>query len=200
VTELAPRRIVVEATGGLETVLVNALAAAALPVVVVNPCQVRACAKAVGLLAKTDRLDAHVLAHCAAAVQPPLRARPDAATQTLQAVVIQRRQLGEMLVPERIRRKQLPAALRPLVQRHTTWLEQEVMDTETVLTRLQQSPPWRAHDDLLRRVPGVGAMFTRTLLAHGMELGRLNGKQMAALIGVVPFTRESRQRRGKRTT
>ena len=201
VTELAPRRIVVEATGGLETVLVSALAAAALPVVVVNPRQVRAFAKALGLLAKTDRLDAHVLAHVAAAVQPPLRAQPDAATQTLQAVVTRRRQLVEMLVAERIRRKQLPAALRPQVQRHITWLEQEVVDTETALTRLiQQSPHWRAQDDLLRSVPGVGPTFSRTLLANGMELGRLNRKQMAALIGVAPFTRESGQWRGKRTT
>lgn len=198
-TALAPTRIVVEATGGLETLLVSALAAAALPVVVVNPRQVRAFAKALGLLAKTDRLDAHVLAHFGAAIRPALRILPDAATQTLQAVVTRRRQLVEMLGAEQMRQQQLPAPLRPRIQRHITWLEKEVATTEAELTRLiQASPLWRAQDDLLRSVPGVGPTFSCTLLANGTELGRLNRKQIAALIGVAPFARESGRWRGKR--
>lgn len=197
---LPPALIVLEATGGLELRVVSALAAAQLPVVVVNPRQVRAFAQATGTLAKTDRLDAHVLAHFGAAMQPPPRALPDAATQQLSAILTRRQQLVDMLTMEKNRLpQQLTAALRKRVQAHIAWLTQELGRTETELRQLiEQSPLWRTQDDLLQSAKGVGPILAQTLLAEVPELGRLNRKQLAALVGVAPFNRDSGTLRGKR--
>jgi transposase len=197
---LAPTLVVVEATGGLETRLVSALAAASVPVAVVNPRQVRALAHAAGILAKTDRLDAQVLAQFAAAMQPTPRPQPDAATEQLSAVLARRQQVVDMLTAEKNRlSQQLEPALRTRLQVHITWLTKEVKRTEQELTQLiQQSPAWRVQDELLQSAKGVGPVFSQTLLAEVPELGQLNRKQMAALIGVAPFNRESGGYRGKR--
>jgi transposase len=191
---LAPTLIVVEATGGLEIRLVSALVATSLPVAVVNPRQVRAFAHAAGILAKTDRLDAQVLAQFAAAMQPTPRPQPDAATQQLSAVLARRQQVVDMLTAEKNRlSQQLESALRKRLRAHITWLAKELERTEQELTQLiQQSPAWRAQDDLLQSAKGVGPVFSQTLLAEVPELGQLNRKQMA------PFNRESGGYRGKR--
>ena len=197
---LAPTLIVLEATGGLETCVVSALAAAQLPVAVVNPRQVRAFAHATGTLAKTDRLDAHVLAHFAAAVQPTPRPLPDAATQQLSAVLTRRKQLVDMMTAESNRLGAQPnPAVRKRVRAHLAWLTKEGGRTEKELTQLiQQSPLWRVQDDLLQNAQGVGTVLSQTLLADVPALGHLTHKKMAALIGVAPFNRESGGYRGNR--
>lgn len=197
---LAPTLIVLEATGGLEMRVVSALAAAQLPVAVVNPRQVRAFAHATGTLAKTDRLDAQVLAHFAATMQPTPRPLPDAATQQLSAVLTRRKQLVDMMTAESNRLGAQPnSALRKRVRAHLTWLTKELARTEKELTQLiRQSPLWRVQDDLLQSAQGVGTVLSQTLLADVPELGKLTHKQMAALVGVAPFNRESGGYRGKR--
>jgi transposase len=194
-----PRLVVVEATGGLETPLVAALGAAGLPVAVVNPRQVRDFAKSLGRLAKTDRIDALVLAHFGEAVQPEPRHLPDEAARALHAVVVRRRQLIEMLVAEKNRLHRTHASLRERVGQHIAWLEAELADLDRDLhDRLRASPLWRAQDNLLRSVPGVGAVTATTLLAELPELGKLNRKEIAALVGVAPFACDSGQHRGQR--
>lgn len=193
--------IVVEATGGYESAAVAALAQAGLPVVVVNPRQVRDFAKAVGRLAKTDRIDAQVLALFGARVQPPVRALPDEASAELEALLTRRRQLLEMLHAERQRR---PRARGRLVRRsldtHIRWLERQVIDTDAALeTAIQASPLWRVQDQLLQSVPGVGPTLARTLLGLVPELGHLDRHAIAALVGVAPLARDSGTRRGRRT-
>ena len=198
-TALDPALVVLEATGGLEGPLVGALAAAGLPVVVVNPRQVRDFAKATGTLAKTDALDAAVLAHFAAAVRPTPRPLPDAATQSLAALVTRRRQLVEMLTAERNRLGSAPRALRGEIQAHITWLQRRLTRLDTDLGQaIQTSPVWRAHDDLLQSVPGVGPVLATTLLASLPELGTLNRRAIAALVGVAPLNRDSGTLRGRR--
>jgi transposase len=198
-TALAPALIVLEATGGLEIPLVGALAAAGLPVVVVNPRQVRDFAKATGRLAKTDTLDAAVLAHFAAAVQPAVRPLPDAATQGLAAVVTRRRQLVDMLTAERNRLSCAPPGLRKELQAHIRWLERRIAGLDTDLEHaIRTSPVWRAQEDLLRSVPGIGPIVARTLLAQLPELGTLAPKPLAALVGVAPLNRDSGLFRGRR--
>jgi len=197
---LAPTLIVLEATGGLETRLVSALAAAQLPVVVVNPRQVRAFAQATGTLAKTDRLDAQVLAHFASAMRPTPRPFPDAATQQLSAVLTRRQQLVDMVTAATNRLgSQANSALRKRVRVHITWLTRELGRAEKELTQLiQQSPVWRVQDDLLQSAKGVGPILSQTLLAEVPELGHLTRKQIAALIDVAPFNRDSGGQRGTR--
>ena len=197
---VAPTLIVLEATGGLEARLVSALAAAQLPVAVVNPRQVRAFAHAAGILAKTDRLDAQVLAHFAAAMQPTPRPRPDAATQQLSAILTRRQQVVDMLTAETNRlHQQANLALQKRVRAHITWLTQELKRTEKELAQLiRQSPAWRAQDDLLQSAKGVGPVLSHTMLAEVPELGRLNHKQMASLIGVAPLNHDSGKHRGRR--
>jgi transposase len=203
VADLAARRpqlIVLEATAKLEQPLAAALAAAGLAVAVVNPRQVRDFAKATGHLAKTDRLDAAVLAHFAEAVRPEPRPLPDADTQLLRALVDRRQQLVEMLTAERQRRTKAPVALRPRLDAHIQWLEQDLRDADRDLDQaLRVSPVWRVQDDLLRSVPGIGPVVSATLLALVPELGRLGPKQLAALVGVAPHARDSGTLRGKRT-
>ena len=195
----SPALIVLEATGGYETAAVAALAAAGLPVVVANPRQVRAFAKAMGILAKTDNIDAHVLALFAERVRPPIRPLPDEALRMLDALLTRRRQLIEMLVAERNR---LAHALPPVeksLKQHIRWLERRLADVDSDMDQaIQQSPVWRAKEDLLRSVPGVGPIVSRTLLADLPELGALNRKQIAALVGVAPLAKDSGTLRGKR--
>ena len=204
IVDLEPALVLLEATGGLELPLVAALAAAALPVVVVNPRQVRDFAKATGTLAKTDTLDAGVLAHFADAVRPEVRPLQDAATQVLNSLTARRHQVMTMLVSEKNRLGTAsgavsPRAVSPRIEAHIAWLEQELSDLDKGLRQtLRQSPVWREQDDLLRTVPGVGPQLSLTLLAHLPELGTLDRKQIAALVGVAPYNRDSGARRGKR--
>jgi transposase len=191
--------IVLEATGGYETAVVAALSSAGVPVVVVNPRQVRDFARALGKLAKTDAIDADVLAHFAEAVQPAVRALPDDLTHALQGWLARRRQLREMLTAERQRLSRAPLAVRGQIKGHITWLRQQLRDVDReVRTLIQRSPVWREKDDLLRTVPGVGPVLATTLVGDVPELGRLPGKQIAALIGVAPFNRDSGEHRGTR--
>jgi transposase len=191
--------IVLEATGGYEIPVVAALSAAGLPVVVVNARQVRDFARAVGKLAKTDTIDAAVLAQFAEAVRPELRALPDELTQTLHSWLARRRQLLDMLLAEEQRLAIAVRGLRPQLQQHIEWLRRQLGDVDTVLQQLiRESPIWREQENLLRTVPGVGPVLATTLLADLPELGRLNRKQIAALVGVAPLNRDSGQQRGAR--
>ena len=197
---LSPALVLLEASGGLELPLVAALAAAALPVVVVNPRQVRDFARATGTLAKTDALDAAVLAHFADAVRPSVRPLRDAETQVLNSLVARRHQVMTMLVSEKNRLGTAINAVRPRIEAHIAWLEQELKDLDGGLQQtLRRSPVWREKDDLLRSVPGVGEQLSLTLLAYVPELGTLDRRQIAALVGVAPFSRDSGTLRGKRT-
>ena len=197
---LNPAALVLEATGGLELPLVAALAAASLPVVVVNPRQVRDFALATGRLAKADSLDAAVLAHFAQAVRPPLRPLRDAETQVLNSLVTRRQQVMTMLVAERNRLSSAAMAVRPSIEAHIAWLKQELDDLDQGLRQtLRQSPVLREKDDLLRSVPGIGNQIFLALLAYLPELGTLNRRQIAALVGVAPFNRDSGTLLGKRT-
>lgn len=197
---LHPTVTVLEATGGFELAVTAALAAARQPVVVVNPRQVRDFAKATGQLAKTDTLDATILAQFAEAVRPAIRAIPDATTQALAALLTRRRQLVVMRTAEQNR---LATALPPVrkgIRAHLAWLDRQLAQLDEDLTRaIRESPVWREKDDLLQSVPGVGPVLARTLLASLPELGTLNRKQIAALVGVAPFNRDSGTLRGRRT-
>ena len=199
IVDLEPALVLLEATGGLELPLVAALAAAALPVVVVNPRQVRDFAKATGRLAKTDTLDAGVLAHFADAVRPEVRPLKDAETQVLNSLTARRHQVMTMLVSEKNRLGTAIGAVSPRIEAHIAWLEQELSDLDKGLRQtLRRSPVWREKDDLLRTVPGVGEQISLTLLANLPELGTLNRRQIAALVGVAPYNRDSGTLRGKR--
>lgn len=198
--DLQPALVVLEATGGLELPLVGALAASDLPVVVVNPRQVRDFARAIGKLAKTDAIDARVLAQFAEAVRPQVRPLPDVATQELRGLLMRRQQMVEMVVAEKNRLRSAPRRVRPHIQEHITWLEGHLEGLDRELSDfLRSSPLWREKEELLRSVPGVGPILTVTLLATLPELGSLNRHQIAALAGVAPFNRDSGTLRGKRT-
>ena len=197
--ELGPELIVVEATGGYENAGVAALGAAGLPVVVVNPRQVRDFAKAMGLLAKTDRIDASVLALFGERVRPALRELPSEAAHELEALLSRRRQILEMMQAERNRLEHAKGAVKKDLQEHIRYLEKRLKRVDTELEdRIQESPVWRAKEDLLRSVPGVGPVVSRTLIAELPELGRLTRKQIASLVGVAPFARDSGTLRGQR--
>jgi transposase len=200
-TALGPALVVLEATGGYETPIAAACAAAGLPVAVVNPRQVRAFAQAIGQTAKTDDIDATVLALFGARVQPVPRALPDAATQALAALVRRRRQLLDMLGAEQRRLAQATTTpVRRDLRTHIRWLERRLADVDADLTHsIQRSPLWRVQDNLLQSVPGIGPTTARTLLAELPELGHLDRRSIAALVGVAPFNRDSGQWRGHRT-
>jgi transposase len=196
---LRPTLLLLEATGGLELPVATVLGAGGLPVAVVNPRQVRDFAKATGSLAKTDAVDAAVLARFAEAVRPLPRPTPDAATQALAALVRRRRQLVEMLTAERHRRATAAPAVRPRLAAHIRWLQRELDAlTADLEAALRQHPCWRVQDDLLRSVPGVGPILAVTLLAGLPELGQLSRRAIAALVGVAPWSRDSGARRGPR--
>ena len=190
---LEPALVVVEATGGLELPLMASLAAEEAPVVVVNPRQVRDFAKATGKLAKTDALDAAVLAHFAEAVRPTVRPLRDAETQVLTSLTARRHQVMTMLLSDKNRLSAATTvAVRPRIEAHIAWLQRELDDLDKSLREtLRQSPVWREKDDLLRTVPGVGEQLSLTLLAYLPELGTLDRRQLAALVGVAPFNRDS---------
>jgi len=200
VQELEPTLVVLEATGRLEVVLVSALAQARLPVAVVNPRQVRDFAKATGRLAKTDAIDAEVLAHFAEAVRPTPRPLPDSQVQALDALVTRRRQVVAMLTAEQNRLHTTSPATRADILAHLRWLERRLAKLDAELGEaLRDSPLWREREDLLRSVPGIGPVATMTLVAELPELGTLNRREIAALVGVAPLNRDSGTRRGKRT-
>jgi transposase len=191
--------VAVEATGGFETVVAAALAGAGLPLVVVNPAQVRAFAKALGQRAKTDPIDAAVIARFVAATKPAVRPLPDAATQLLAELVGRRRQIVEMLAAERQRQSRLTARhLARSLARLITALERELdaVDRE-IDTAVRGSPAWRQREDLLSSVPGVGPVIARTLIAELPELGSIGRKEIAALAGLAPYTRQSGRWKGK---
>ena len=198
--QLKVTSIVLEATGGFETLITAMLSAADLPVIVVNPRQVRDFAKATGQLAKTDRIDSRVLAHFTAAVDPPRRPIKSDETQHLEALLARRRQIVEMLVTEknRVANNRDRAVVKDLND-HITWLERRLKSKDDELQRaLKNSPTWRERDDLLRSVPGVGRVLSLTLLAELPELGHLNRREIAKLVGVAPFNWDSGQWRGSR--
>ncbi|MGE5291033.1 MAG: IS110 family transposase [Micromonosporaceae bacterium] len=196
---LTPALVVCEATGGYERAVVAAVAAAGVPVVVANPRQVRDFAKGTGQLAKTDRLDAGILALFAERVRPTPRPLGDAASQLLDALLTRRRQLLEMLVAEKNRLGFAPRPLHRGIQRHIRWLEHQLDDvTGELAAQIEASPVWRAQDDLLRSVPGIGPIVSAVLLGELPELGTLSHKQIATLVGVAPLARDSGQWRGKR--
>lgn len=195
---LGPRLIAVEATGGFETVVAAGLAGAGLPVVVVNPAQVRAFANALGRRAKTDPIDAAVIAHFAEATKPEVRLLPDEATQLLADLVARRRQIVAMIGAERQREKRAPARIKRSILRLIKALEKELTDLDQDLDdAVRGSPAWRSNEDLLVSVPGVGPTIARTLLAELPELGTLDRRQIASLVGLAPWTRQSGQWRGK---
>jgi transposase len=195
-----PTLVVLEATGGLEIPLTGVLATAGVPVVVVNPRQVRDFAKATGRLAKTDALDAQTLAHFAEVMRPEPRPLPDEQTQALAAILARRRQLVEMLTAEKNRLGTAGKPVRKSRRTHIAWLERELSHTDRGLAHaIRESPVWREKEALMRSTPGVGPVVTTTLLATLPELGALTGKQIAALVGVAPLNRDSGTWRGKRT-
>ncbi len=197
---LNPEAVILEATGGLESLVVSTLLAAALPVHVVNPRQIRDFARSTGQLAKTDALDARILAQFGQAVRPELRLLPDEATQGLRALVTRRQQLAEMLATERIRRHSASRSVRPSLEANIEWLRKLLDDLDDELKKtIQSSPAWREKDDLLQSVPGIGPVVSAVLIARLPELGRLGHKQIAALVGVAPFNRDSGTLRGRRT-
>ena len=197
--ELSPHLVAVEATGGFETIVAAAVAGAGLPLVVVNPAQVRAFAQALGKRAKTDPIDASVIAHFAEATKPTLRALPDETTRLLADLVARRRQIVEMIAAEGQRERRMTgervkesiARLRQAMERELAEVNREIRD------RVRGSPVWAEKENLLASVPGVGPVIARTLIAEFPELGQLDRKQVAALAGLAPFTRQSGQWRGK---
>ena len=195
---LAPKIVAVEATGGFETVVAASLAAASLPVVVVNPAQVRAFAQALGKRAKTDPIDAAVIARFVAATNPEVRSLPDAETRLLADLVARRRQIIHMMVAERQREKRAPARTKRSILRLLKALQKELTAIdEDIEDAVRGSPVWREKEDLLASVPGIGPTIARTLLADLPELGTLDRRQIAALVGLAPFTRQSGQWRGR---
>jgi transposase len=197
----APTLVVLEATGGLEAVVVAGLAAAGLPVVVVNPRQIRDFARATGRLAKTDPLDAAVIAHFAEAVKPPIRPLPGPQAQLLGELMARRRQLIEMITAEGNRRRLLTArrTLKSVDRVLATLKAQLEQIDDDIDTAVRGTPAWRESEDLLVSVPGIGPKIARTLIAEMPELGRLDRKEIASLTGVAPFNRDSGTMRGRRT-
>jgi transposase len=199
--ELAPTLVVMEATGGMETIVAAALAAAELPLAVINPRLIRDFARSKGRLAKTDRLDAAVIAHYGEAMKPPIRPVPSPQAQMLGEQVARRRQLIEMMTAERNRRRQLTAKrlikgvdrILAALQAQLSELERDIGDS------VRGTPAWREKEDLLTSVPGIGEKIARTLIAELPELGSLGRRQVAALVGVAPFNRDSGKWRGRRS-
>jgi transposase len=197
--ELSPRIVALEATGGFETVVAAALAAAGLPVVIVNPANVRSFAKAIGQRAKSDPIDAAVIAHFAEATKPEPRPLPDEATRLLADLTARRRQIIEMMVSERQRERRLTAPrLKKSITRLLKALQKELTSVDADIDdAVRGSPAWREKEDLLTSVPGVGPIIARTLMAELPELGQLGRREIAALSGLAPFTRQSGQWRGR---
>ena len=196
-----PTLTVMESTGGLEKILAASLIEASIPVVVVNPRQVRDFARAKGKLAKTDSIDAWILAEFAKEIHPEVRPLSDKQTDEIKAMLVRRQQLKDMITMENNRLWPADMKVIPSIQDHLNWLKQELKNMDKDLEdKVQKSPVWKEKDDLLRSVPGVGPVLSLTLLGALPELGSLNRKQIAALAGVAPFNRDSGKYRGKRMT
>ena len=192
--------VVLEATGGLQERVAAALAAAGLLVAVVNPRQVRDFARAAGRLAKTDRIDAEIIAGFAAQMRPEPRALPDEERKILIDLVARRRQLVDMRVAEKIRRGQIAVHLRAGLEEHLEWLSKAIAELDNDIGKaLRSSPVWRVQDELLQSVPGIGPVTRATFLAKLPELGKLTRRQLAALVGVAPMNRDSGKMRGRRS-
>jgi len=196
---IKPILVAVEATGGFETIVAAAIAGAHLPLAVVNPAQVRHFAQAIGKRAKTDPIDAAVIAHFAAAVKPEPRELPDAAARLLAEVVDRRKQLVEMLVAEHQREKRADSVrVRKSITRHITTLDKELQKLDSDIdSMVRGSPVWREKEDLLTTFPGVADKIARTVLADLPELGQLDRRKIASLVGIAPFTRRSGKWKGK---
>ncbi|HEX8051345.1 MAG TPA: IS110 family transposase [Thermoleophilaceae bacterium] len=199
IAPLCPTAVAVEATGGYETVVAASLAAAGLAVVVVNPAQVRGFARALGQRAKTDPIDARIIAHFVEATKPEIRPLADAETRMLADLVARRRQIVQMIVAERQRQRRLPdKRLQKSIARLLAALQKELSSLETDIDdAVRGSPAWRDKEDLLASVPGIGKIIARTLLAELPELGALDRRKIAALVGLAPWTRQSGQWKGK---
>ncbi len=198
--KLRPKLIVMEATGGYERELAIALVLAGLPVAVVNPRQVRDFAKAMGMLAKTDKVDAGLIALFGERVRPEPRGVPEKEVRELDALIVRRGQLKEMLTAEKNRMGVAPGSMRPSIQEHVRWMEHQVKQIEEELEQvIEASPIWRAKEDLLTSVPGIGGVTAHTLIAKLPELGHVTAKRAAALVGVAPFARDSGTKKGKRS-
>ncbi len=197
---IKPERVVLEATGGMELDAVAAMLEAGLPVAVVNPRQARRFAEATGHLAKNDKIDAACLAHFAEAIRPPVRPLAEPEVQALDAVMTRRRQLLGMLTMETNRLGSCrDAGVRADLQAHIRWLQERISSSDKDLKeRIEASPAWKEKEDLLRSIPGIGPVSSRTLLAALPELGKLNNKQAAALAGLAPYDDDSGTRRGQR--
>jgi len=197
--ELQPRLILLEATGGFELPLVAALMHARLPVVVSNPRRVRDFARSTGQLAKTDRLDAQMLAYMAAVLRPEPRPLPSDAEEQLTALLTRRQQILDMLTVEKNRLHTVRATMRQDIQEHLTWLKQKLAKLDEEIDHfVQSSSIWKEKDAILRSTPGVGRVTSSTLLGRLPELGTLNRQEIAALVGVAPLNRDSGKKRGKR--
>lgn len=197
--DVAPTLIVLEATGGFEVPLVAELAAVQLPVVVINPRRVRDFARSTGQLAKTDKLDAKLLAHFAAALRPTPRRLPTDQEEHLTALLTRRKQLIEMLTVEKNRLSTVRPVMRSELEAHVAWLTERLASLDQDIDHfVQGSPLWQAKDTLLKSVPGIGRITASTLLAMLPELGTLNRQHIAALVGVAPLNKESGRKRGKR--
>lgn len=198
--ELAPERIVLEATGGLEVQAVAALSDARLPVVVINPRQLRYFARSLGQLAKTDTIDARVIAHFAEAIRPEIRPVPDQQGRLLSDTLARRRQIVEMITAETNRLPRAQGAILDQINEHVKYLKHALDSTDGELENLiKQNPNWREKDRLLKTTPGVGKVLSTTLLAELPELGTLSNKQIAALVGVAPHNNDSGLSRGQRS-
>jgi transposase len=197
--EVSPTLIVMEATGGLEMRLAGELSAKSLPVAIINPRQARDFAKATGQLAKTDSVDAAILAAFARAIRPAVRPIKDADTRALDDLVTRRRQLVDRRVQETLRLGTASKIQKKSLAAHITWLNKRITDLDDEMTkRLRASSVWKSKDDLLRGIPGVGEVTSLTMLAKCPELGQLNRREIAALTGVAPLAKDSGKHRGKR--
>ncbi len=200
-TEVKPAIIVMEATGGMEVPLYVTLQEAKLPAAVINPRQIRDFAKSMGILAKTDKVDAKVLARYAATVQPEVRPLPDEEAHKLRTLVTRRRQLGEMIIAETNRaRASRDKAMKQRIHAHIEWLKQELANIDNDISQtIKENPVWQAKNRLLQSAPGVGPVLSAILIAELPELGILNRKKIAALVGIAPFNRDSGKHRGERS-
>lgn len=200
VMDLGSVLVVMEASGGYEISLAAALGEAGIPTAVLNPRQVRDYARSTGKLAKTDAIDARILAEFAAVVRPEPRPLADSETMELREILARRSQLNEMITAERNRLHRAHGPLREQIRAHIIWLEGSLSDMDSELKRfIEGSPLWREKDNLLKSVPGIGPVLSSTLVADLPEIGTLNRKQIAALVGVAPFNRDSGKMRGKRS-
>ncbi len=197
--ELAPTAVVLEATGGYENLAIAVLGAAGLPVIRINPRQVRDFARSTGQLAKTDRIDALILAHFAQVLKPELRPLPDEDTQKLASLVTRRQQLQDMIAAEKSRQGTCAKAIHRQIAQHINWLQKALSRVdEDIDQAIKSNPIWRELDRLQRSIKGVGPVLSRTMLALLPELGHLNRKEIAALVGVAPFCCDSGRRKGER--